>query len=109
MVKISILLAALAGGVLWFSGLLPGSSGPAGAADDVHVTYYGNGKVKSSVAWVDGRRDGKAQEWYAGGQLSAEGEYSDGQRTGRWSFWRDDGSLDPVRSGEYAAGKRIAD
>lgn len=107
--KLSILLAALAGGVLWFSGLLPGSGGPIGAADDAQVTYYGNGRVKSSVVWVDGRRDGKAQEWYADGKPSAEGEYRDGQRAGRWSFWREDGSLDPVKSGEYAAGKRVAD
>jgi antitoxin component YwqK of YwqJK toxin-antitoxin module len=107
--KLSLLAVGVLGCLAYFGNLVPGLAGTEARATDAQVTYYASGKPKSSVTWVDGRREGPAEEWYANGTLRESGAYRAGERSGRWSFWRDDGSLDARASGEYEHGRRVAD
>ena len=50
-----------------------------------------------------------AREWYPDGRPASEGTYEDGQRNGRWTFWREDGTVDPERSGLYQGGRRVGE
>ena len=70
------------------------------------VSYYGDGKPKSSVILVDGVKDGASVQWYADGQMEAQGSYVAGEREGPWTFWKSDGATDTARTGEYRAGRR---
>ena len=43
------------------------------------------------VQWVDGKRNGKCQEWYDNGAKKLEGKWENGLKDGKWEYWYDDG------------------
>lgn len=105
-VKPVLLLLALLGG-LWGARSLggPGGTWDAGPA---HTTFYDDGTRRSEATLAQGALNGPARTWHRGGALASEGRYARGEREGAWRFWDEDGSLDPQRSGIYAAGVRRA-
>ena len=104
--KIVLLVSALLGTLLCFSGLSPFGSGSAVAADEVQTLWYPSGQVQSRAQLEDGVREGPASEWYKSGQERCSGEYRDGLREGAWVFYGASGELDAERSGNYLAGLR---
>jgi hypothetical protein len=65
------------------------------------------GSMKSEFA--HGLRHGRTLQFYASGAKEAEGRYADGLREGAWSYWKEDGTLDPERSGWYADHDKVRD
>ena len=103
--RTALLLAGLIGSLLF------AARGPLGLtssrAEAPQTSYYGNGKLRSSICYEDGLRDGPAGEWYADGARASQGAYEAGLREGPWTFWEPDGRLDEQRSGLYRAGERV--
>jgi antitoxin component YwqK of YwqJK toxin-antitoxin module len=99
--KTILLLVGLAGAIPL--GLRLAHSEPPAVAE----TFWSDGSPKSRVVLRDGRRDGPATQWDAGGRIVAEGSYQDDRREGRWVWYREDGSVDPERSGLYEDGERV--
>lgn len=63
--------------------------------------YYQNGNVKSSGKYNKDIQKGTWKFFYPTKQLKAEGEIVDGQRDGRWQEWLEDGTENPLLSGDY--------
>lgn len=105
--KLSLILCGVLGSTLYLCGWLPGASRE--VSGDAVVHYHGNGRNKSWIEYVDGRREGAASEWYASGQLREQGLYREDRRDGRWTFWLADGTVDAARSGLYDRGERVGD
>ncbi|MBC8405170.1 MAG: hypothetical protein H8E15_08085, partial [Planctomycetes bacterium] len=63
--------------------------------------YYQNGNVKSSGKYNKDIQKGTWKFFYPTKQLKAEGEIVDGQRHGRWQEWLEDGTENPLLSGDY--------
>jgi antitoxin component YwqK of YwqJK toxin-antitoxin module len=74
----------------------------------VQTTYYANGQVDTECETREGRRDGHCAHYSAAGKKLSEGTYAAGRMEGAWTFWLEDGSVDSERSGNYAAGERVA-
>ena len=43
------------------------------------------------VHWLDGKRDGKCQEWYENGTKKLEGFWKQGFKNGKWCYWYENG------------------
>ena len=78
-------------------------------ADDVRsqATYYANGQVEMECETRDGKREGACRRYYPSGAKQSEGAYVEGRMEGPWTYWLEDGTVDPARSGTYAAGGRV--
>jgi antitoxin component YwqK of YwqJK toxin-antitoxin module len=104
--KLVVLVTALAGTLLWFSGFGPFGSART-ASENVQTLWYPNGQVQAKAALEAGVRCGPATEWYANGQERCSGAYDRGLREGAWVFYAEDGALDLERTGTYSAGARV--
>lgn len=101
-----ILLAALVFGAAALAGAM--HSYLAHSEADATIAYHSNGSRKSSIAYVEGVKQGQSSQWHANGQLESEGSYVDGMRSGEWRFWDEQGELDLERSGTYEDGRKVA-
>jgi len=104
-VKKLIVLLAFAFGVVAIGGGLYARLGD--TAPQASISYFGNGEKKSAVEYIDGIKQGAAEQWYSNGRLECQGRYRDGLRDGPWQFWNEDGTLDLGRSGEYGEGRKL--
>ncbi len=104
--KIVLLVTALLGSILCFSGLPPFGSGPAADVGNCQTTWYRSGQMQSRAELEDGVRQGAASEWYASGKERCVGAYELGLREGAWVFYTEAGEIDVARSGSYSAGLR---
>lgn len=102
--KAVLLLLGLAGGA--WTVLQPPAPQPLASFEEPCVSYWSTGVHKASTRYRDGVPHGLAREWHRNGRLAAEGWYSAGLRDGEWVFWSADGTLDPLRSGLYRAGRK---
>jgi antitoxin component YwqK of YwqJK toxin-antitoxin module len=98
---------ALAGVALRAGSELLDGSPPEGA--DEHTSYYAEDVREEWAQYLDGRRHGACKRWYRDGTLRAEGRYEHGRMEGAWTWYRQDGSVDPERSGTYRDGRRVSD
>ena len=80
-----------------------------GRMDGRLVAWHPNGQKACEYLWEKGVREGAWREWRADGSLSAEGHSSANEYDGRCVFYRADGTADPVHSGLYAHGKKVAE
>jgi hypothetical protein len=83
-------------------------AGHAASDSRSQATYYANGQVEVECETRAGKREGACRRFYPDGAKQAEGAYVDGKMEGPWTFWLADGSVDATRSGNYAAGGRVA-
>lgn len=105
--KLLLMATALVGSVLCLTGVIPMGLGSSNASDDLQTLWYPSGQVKSRAETQDGVREGAAGEWYANGQERCSGQYVDGLREGPWVFFDENGAIDSLRTGVYAAGARL--
>lgn len=97
-----LVLSLLVGGTLLAQGLL--TPDPEARPQ---LTYHGDGTLKSSTFYVDGVREGPAEQFYADGTPQSRGSYAKGEREGPWTFWTPEGVVDDERSGHYRAGVKV--
>lgn len=72
--------------------------------EEPFVAHYPGGQIKSQGTLVDGKREGRWEEFWENGQLLMGGSFHLGERTGEWIFHYEDGSL--RSKGEYVGGLR---
>ncbi|NQU48244.1 MAG: toxin-antitoxin system YwqK family antitoxin [Planctomycetes bacterium] len=72
-----------------------------GVKSGTWFTYYESGDVKSSGKYNKDNQKGAWKFYYPSKQLKAEGEFVDGHRHGRWQEWLEDGTENPLLSGDY--------
>ncbi len=87
------------------SGLLFGGDA---LASSPHVSRHGNGELKESTFFIDGRRHGETTRWYADGTLRATGNFDNGEMVGEWLWQEPDGTRNEKRSGLYEDGVRVS-
>ncbi len=104
--KIVLLVTALLGSILCFSGLTPFGSESAAEADRFQTLWYRSGQMQSRAELEGGVKQGPASEWYASGKQRSLGEYEHGLREGAWVFYTEAGEIDADRSGNYSSGLR---
>jgi antitoxin component YwqK of YwqJK toxin-antitoxin module len=81
---------------------------PASGAEP-RLTYYADGTLKSSMVYVDGLREGPAEQFHPDGTPEWRGSFARGEREGRWTFWTPGGAIDAERSGRYSGGVKVGD
>lgn len=72
------------------------------------VSYYGDGRPRSSTTFLEGSKHGPYEAWRPDGTKECEGQFEAGLREGYWRFWNDDGTADAERTGFYRAGRRTS-
>lgn len=98
----------LVGGILGLIASIRAAQSCASTVEPAAQTiYYPNGQLQSEVGYQDGKKDGLCKKWYADGTKMAEGRFAAGRMEGEWSFWREDGTIDPAKSGHYRDGERV--
>lgn len=107
--KIVLLVTALLGTLLCFTGFSPFGSSPTAAADNLQTQWYPSGQLQSRAVLEHGVREGEASEWYANGKQRCSGRYEQGLREGAWVFYTAAGDIDAARTGNYSAGERLGD
>lgn len=54
--------------------------------------YFENGKMKSSISYKDGRRNGSAKYYHENGKLQGTGKMKNNIRVGSWQFYKSNGT-----------------
>jgi len=99
-----LILVATIGAAASF-GMFSSGGGPGSIRSQ--TTYFANGQIDTECSVKDGLREGISRRFYSDGSKMSEGSYAAGKMEGEWTFWHRDGSLDPERSGTYAAGEKV--
>lgn len=102
MKKLLLIASVAFGAVALARGVQAFLSNPAQAV----VSYYGDGRPRSSTTFLDGAKHGPYEAWHPSGSKECEGQFEAGLREGYWRFWNDDGTTDTERTGHYRAGRR---
>ena len=75
-----------------------------GKADGEWKTWYSNGQLRQTVAFVAGQREGLATEWSQVGEKRGEAMFVAGKRDGKTTIWQRDGK---VIERNYKAGQLV--
>jgi len=68
------------------------------------TSFYPNGKIASTINWVNNLQDGLATEWYESGQKKIEANYKDDKQDGLATEWYENGQK--KAEGNFKGGKR---
>lgn len=94
----------------WFESGMPLSSGhySRDRHDGDYESYHHNGQILSRGQFSMGRKHGTWTQYSAAGALTSELSYELGELSGPCRYYAN-GQLDPVQSGVYANGKKVAE
>ena len=71
--------------------------------------WHESGGMGMKGAYERGDAEGLWTYWNEVGGICSQGRMEAGELSGRWTVYRDDGTLDPERSGRFEAGIRVGD
>ena len=76
-----------------------------GKSDGLYEQFYDNGQLRERGNWIDGEFDGLYERFYENGQLEMRGNYQDGKSEGLFEWFDENGRLAETRT--YRSGELV--
>jgi histidinol-phosphate/aromatic aminotransferase/cobyric acid decarboxylase-like protein len=80
-------------------------------ADGISTGWHKNGKLKQTITYKNGKKNGLWTKWYENGQKKIEERMKDGKNDGLWTMWTENGKESSERiykDGEMISSKTLS-